>query len=266
MTGPALTRDTLVADLRALGVPAGGTLLVHCSFRRVGVVDGGPPTLLAALREALGPAGTIVVPAQTANNSLTSPVYRAATAGMSATERARFQETMPGFDPGTTPSYGVGVLAEQVRSQPEALRSGHPQTSFAALGPAAAEIVRDHDLQCHLGERSPLGALYRDGASILLLGVGLDKCTAVHLAEYRLVPANPIMRYSCFVIDKGRRKKLQFEAPALDDSDFAGVGADLLRHPWAVTGRVGAAEAYLIPLVPAVDRAREWLTANRRPF
>jgi len=68
------------------------------------------------------------------------------------------------------------------------------------------------------------------------------------------------------VIDKGRRKKLQFEAPALDDSDFAGVGADLLRHPWAVTGRVGAAEAYLIPLVPAVDRAREWLTANRRPF
>jgi aminoglycoside 3-N-acetyltransferase len=244
MTGPQVTRETLVTDLRALGVPAGGALLVHCSFRRVGLVEGGPPTLLAALRETLGPAGTIVVPAQTANNSLTSPVYRAATAGMSEAERARFQDTMPGFDPGTTPSYGVGVLAEQVRSQPEALRSGHPQTSFAALGPAAAD----------------------NGASILLLGVGLDKCTAVHLAEYRLVPANPIMRYSCFVIDKGRRKKLQFEAPALDDSDFAGVGADLLRHPWAVTGQVGGAKAYLIPLVPAVDRAWEWLTANRHPF
>lgn len=263
MTGRELTRDALVADLRALGLPEGERVLVHCSLRRVGRVAGGAATLLAALRETLSSAGTIVVPAQTANNSLTSPAYRAATAGMTAAERARFRDTMPGFDPDTTPSYGVGVLAEQVRSQPGALRSGHPQTSFAALGPAADEIVRDHDLRCHLGEQSPIGALYRSGAWILLLGAGMDKCTALHLAEYRLVPANPIMQYACFVTESGQRRLVKFDAPSLDDSDFGCAGPDLLRQSRAVTGRVGTATAHLIPLVPAVDRAQEWFTANR---
>jgi len=266
VTGAGRTRDALVADLRALGLPGGATVLVHCSLRRLGRVEGGPATLLAALRSALGPAGTIVVPAQTANNSLTSPYYRAATAGLTAAERARFQDTMPGFDPVRTPSHRVGVLAERVRTEPGALRSGHPQTSFAALGPAAAGIVAGHDLRCHLGERSPLGALYRAGALILLLGVGMDKCTALHLAEYRRTSVVPIMKYSCFVCENGRRRLVQFDAPALDDSDFGALGMDLLGHSWAVTGRVGDAEAHLIPLAPAVDRAQEWFTANRRDF
>lgn len=263
MTGRAVTRADLVADLAALGVPDGGILLVHCSMRRIGWIDGGAATLLAAIREVSGPAGTVVVPAQTPNNSLTSPVYRAATAGMTAAERARYEDGMPGFDPASTPSYGVGRFAEHVRSQPGALRSRHPQTSFAALGPAAAEVVGVHDLDCHLGERSPLGALYRQHATILLLGVGTAKCTALHLAEYRLDGPAPIMQYSCHVAENGRRIRTQFAARKLDDSDFGAAGEDLLRQSWATTARVGDAEAHLLPLVPTVDRAREWFIANR---
>ncbi|MCA2215729.1 aminoglycoside N(3)-acetyltransferase [Jidongwangia harbinensis] len=263
MTGRTATRDELVADLTTLGVPRGGILLVHCSMRRIGWIDGGAATLLAAIREVSGPAGTVVVPAQTPNNSLTSPVYRAATAGMTDAERARYTDGMPGFDPDRTPSYGVGGLAEHVRSHPGALRSRHPQTSFAALGPAAAEVVRTHDLDCHLGERSPLGVLYRRRATILMLGVGTAKCTALHLAEYRLDGPAPTTEYSCFVMRDGRRALARFPARKLDDSDFGEAGDDLLRHSWAVTGRVGDAEAHLLPMVPAVDRAREWFAANR---
>jgi aminoglycoside 3-N-acetyltransferase len=263
VTGRTVTRDDLVADLTALGVPAGGILLVHCSMRRIGWIDGGAATLLAALGEVTGPAGTVVVPAQTPNNSLTSPAYRAATAGMTEAERARYEDAMPGFDPDRTPSYGVGGFAEHVRSHPAALRSRHPQTSFAALGPAAAEIVRVHDLDCHLGECSPLGALYQRRATILLLGVGAAKCTALHLAEYRLDGPVPTMEYSCFVAENGRRNLARFAARRLDDSDFGAAGADLLGHSWVATGRVGDAEAHLLPLVPAVDRAREWFAGHR---
>ena len=263
MTGRTVTRDDLVADLTALGVPRGSILLVHCSMRRIGWIDGGAATLLAAIRDLAGPAGTVVVPAQTPNNSLTSPVYRAATAGMTDPERARYQDGMPGFDPDSTPSYGVGGFAEHVRSHPDALRSPHPQTSFAALGPAAAEVVRVHDLDCHLGERSPLGTLYQHRATILLLGVGTAKCTALHLAESRLDRPAPTMEYSCFVTGNGQRILTRFPARKWDDSDFGVAGDDLLRQRWATTGRVGDAEAHLLPLVPAVDRAAEWFAGNR---
>jgi aminoglycoside 3-N-acetyltransferase len=258
-----LTALAIASDLRSLGLEYGATVLVHCAMRRLGRIENGSYALLAALRHVLGPEGTIVVPTQTANNSLTSPPYRAATAGLTGAERARYEREMPGFDAHTTPSYGMGALAERVRQSPGALRSSHPQTSFAALGPAAADLVRVHELGCHLGERSPLGALYRAGASILLLGVGMDKCTALHLAEYRLDPSVPIMKYSCFVTENGQRRRRDFEAPALDDSDFPAAGADLLRQSWASSGRVGRAEAYLLPLVDAVDRAKKWFTTNR---
>jgi aminoglycoside 3-N-acetyltransferase len=263
VTGRTITREDLVADLTALGVDVGGTLLVHCSMRRIGWIEGGAATLLAAIREVNGPDGTVVVPAQTPDNSLTSPVHRAATAGMTDAERARFVADMPGFDPGRTPSYGVGGFAEHVRSHPGALRSRHPQTSFAALGPAAAEILRVHDVDCHLGERSPLGALYRRRATILLLGVGVAKCTALHLAEYRLDGPVPLLEYSCFVTDNGHRIMKRFTARKLDDSDFGEVGTGLLRNSWAVTERVGDAEAHRMPLAPAVDWAQEWFADNR---
>ncbi|MEU4693647.1 AAC(3) family N-acetyltransferase [Actinoplanes sp. NPDC023714] len=263
--GAAVSRAALVADLIALGVgkESGGALLVHCSMRNIGWIDGGPAALLAALREVTGPAATIVVPAQTPDNSLTSPVFRAATAGMTDGERARYVAAMPGFDPGATPSYGVGGFAEHVRTRPGALRSRHPQTSFAALGPAAAAIVGEHDLRSHLGERSPLGALYRAGAAVLLLGVGMDKCTALHLAEYRLPRPGEIMEYCCFVTENGQRRRVTFEALRLDDSDFGTAGNDLLEQPWASTGRVGGARSHLFPMVPAVDLATEWFSLNR---
>ena len=264
VTGRRLGREALVADLSRLGLSRSGTALVHCAMRRIGRVEGGPFGLLDALRGVLGPAGTVVVPAQTPDNSLTSPAYRAATAGMTPGERACYEAGMPGFDPRTTASYGMGAFAEAVRRHPGARRSAHPQTSFAALGPAAAEVVRIHDLDCHLGERSPLAALYRAGAMIVLLGVGIDKCTALHLAEYRLVPANPIMKYSCFVSEGGRRRLREFEAPALVDCDFRQAGNDLLRQPWVTSGHVGDAPALVFPLVAAVDLATEWFMANRR--
>src|SRR5205807_10651675 len=120
----------------------------------------------------LGPAGTIVVPTYTSWNSTSSRAYMAAVADLDHDQAAAYRRSLPAFDPHTTPSSGMGALAETVRTLRGAHRSTHPQTSFAAVGRYARALTAIHDLGCHLGPRSPLGALYEHGALVLLLGVG----------------------------------------------------------------------------------------------
>jgi len=157
----------------------------------------------------------------------------------------------------------MGRLAEEIRTSPGAIRSVHPQTSFAALGPLAGPLMSGHRLDCHLGEFSPLARLYDVNARILLLGVGYDACTAFHLAEYRYVAEPQRRQYRCVVTDGGRRRWHRYEDVLLDDRDFGQLGADLERTGMAVAGLVGAAECRLLPLVSAVDFAVVWLRRHR---
>jgi aminoglycoside 3-N-acetyltransferase len=258
-----VNRDRLAADLQSLGLRRGQDLLVHCSLRRIGQIDGGAATLLDAIRDVGGPEATVVVPTQTTLNSLTSSAFLAATAGLDAEGRARFVAAMPGFDPASTPSAGMGAFAEYVRTHPAARRSPHPQASFAAIGPGARACSAVHDLECHFGERSPLAWLYAADAAILLLGVGYAVCTAFHLAEYRLPGPPPRRLYHCFTLDRGKRVAHEFADVDLDDGDFAVLGAELDSTPVPRRGQVGSATCRLVPLRAAVDFARTWLEIHR---
>jgi aminoglycoside 3-N-acetyltransferase len=172
---------------------------------------------------------------------------------------------MPGFHL-DTPSQDMGALAEHVRTRPDAVRSGHPQTSFAAVGKRAKEFMDVHDLDCHLGPRSPLGALYEADAQVLLLGVEYDVCIAFHLAEYRLARAVARRAYTCFVMRNGQRERLVFMAEHIYDYDFADLGAALAERTDAVaTGRVGGGQAKVFDMRRAVDFAIGWMDGHRGP-
>jgi len=263
--GDPISRQQLVADLRALGVRPGGDLLIHCSLRLIGPVDGGAATLLQALIDVAGAQATLVVPTHTTLNSLTSRAHRAAVAGLDQDELARYIADMPGFDPARTPSEGMGALAEQVRTSPAAERSHHPITSFSALGRRARDCTSVHHLNCHLGDRSPLGWLYAADASILLLGVGYTVCTAFHLAEYHLPWVPPLQRYHCFTAEGGERVPCEFTAPVLDDFDFGQLGDTLeaADPDWLRKGNVGSGTGRLVSLQAAVDFGVGWLTDHR---
>ena len=259
--------EGLASDLRALGVRGGQDLLVHSSLRSIGPVEGGAEAVLGALQEVAGPTATIVVPTYTTGNSGSSTVFRAATGGLSRAGLDGYLASMPGFDPATIPSSGMGVFAEYVRTRPGSVRSSHPQTSFAALGPGATDCTRDHPLHCHLGESSPLGWLYRHDAAVLLLGAGYEACSAFHLAEYWLPGERPKRAYHCFTVDDGQRLEQELWDVDLDDSDFAALGLRMDREPFVSHGRVGAAECRLVPVRRAVgfamkDRA---FRQRRRP-
>ena len=263
--GGAVSGEQLAADLRSLGLRRGQDLLIHCSLKEIGPVEGGPATVLDALLDVAGPEATLVVPAQTTLNSLTSRDFHAAVAGLDEDERARYVANMPGFDPARTPSQGMGVFAEHLRTRPSAVRSRHPQASFAALGPRARACMSVHDLDCHLGERSPVAWLYGADAAILLLGVKYDACTAFHLAEYRLPWRPAVQVYQCFTAGEGGRVKHEFTAPVPDDSDFTQLGAALEAMTSAVNrGRVGWGSGRMVPVRVAVDFGVGWLTDHRR--
>jgi aminoglycoside 3-N-acetyltransferase len=256
-------RKQLAADLAALGLPQGRDVLVHCSLRRVGPVAGGPRTLFRAIRVVTGPQATVVVPTQTANNSTTSHAFLEATQGLTEDERERYEEQIAPYDPASSPSFRMGALAEYVRCRPDSVRSDHPQTSFAAVGPMAAEIVANHQLESHLGEESPLAALYQRFACVLLIGVGFEACTALHLAEYRLSAPIATRGYRCFVHEHGRRVRKEFIAPDLSDHDFNHLGEALERERRVSHGTVGQARATLIALPDAVDFAVGWMASHR---
>ncbi len=56
-----VTRSRLVKDFSDLGVRPGGVVMLHASVKAVGWVVGGPDVILHALREALGPDGTLMM-------------------------------------------------------------------------------------------------------------------------------------------------------------------------------------------------------------
>ncbi|WP_326846524.1 aminoglycoside N(3)-acetyltransferase [Streptomyces kaniharaensis] len=235
-------------------------LHVQASLRALGPVPGGAATVVEALLEALGERGTLVAYTATPENSATSRIHRAATAGLSPAEVDDYHARMPRFDPAATPcSPTMGVLSEAIRTHPDALRSRHPQTSWAAVGPQARTITEHHPLTSHLGPESPLGRLYDLDARVLMLGVPMDRFTAFHLADQRM-PDVPQREYRCVGTDGW----ITFKAPDLDDLHFGGLGAEVLASADGVTtAHIGTAECRLVPVREAVDLAERILRRTR---
>jgi aminoglycoside 3-N-acetyltransferase len=233
------TVGSLTADLRRLGVRPGTTLLVHSSLSKLGWVAGDAAAVVLALLAAVGPEGTLVLPTHT---NMSNPAAWRHPPVPEAWWQTILDERPP-FDPRSTPTHGVGAIAECFRSWPGALRSDHPEASFAALGPNAERITAGHQLAFMLGEGSPLARLYELDAEVLLLGVGHANNTSLHLGEYRSGVRGP-------------DPLALHEDIALDSDVFEELGA-----AWGggVRGLVGSAESLLFRQREAVDFAVAWL-------
>ncbi|MDC2948275.1 AAC(3) family N-acetyltransferase [Streptomyces heilongjiangensis] len=231
--------------------------MVHSSLGGTGT---GATAVRDVLLRALGPEGTLVVPAFTPENSDTSREYRRMVEGMTEQEKAEFRAGVLPFEQATTPCPSMGALAECVRSTPGAVRSAHPQTSFAGLGPRAAALLDGHDPHCHLGEDSPMARLYEADARILLLRVGFEVCSAFHLAEYRMTPPPARRTYRCVVEEKGNW--IEYEDLELYDGDFGAIGA-LVPRDLYVEREWARRRVVQIGVRDAVDSASRLMSAYR---
>jgi len=242
-----VVRDGLVRDLRALGVAAGDLVMVHTSMRKVGRVEGGADTVVAALDEVAGVDGTIVV-------VLGAP------------------DLETPFDHlGTPADPDVGILPEIVRRTPGTVVDAHPDGRFGVRGALAGELLADLPWNDYYGPGSVLERLVQRGGKVLRLGADLDTVTLIHYAEY-LAP----------VADKRRVRRVhrvltgdvveERTVECLDDSTgivdhpgedyFAQLLRAYLATGRAAVGTVGNATSELIDAADLVAFAVNWMAAN----
>ena len=258
------TIDSLQADFRALGIRSGMVLLVHSSLSAMGWVCGGAVAVIIALQEVLGEAGTLVMP--THSTDLTEP-SQWENPPVPESWWPVIRETMPAYQPDLTPTRSMGVIAETFRKQNGVLRSAHPHHSFCAYGHQASYITDNHSLEFGLGEGSPLARIYDLNGFVLLLGVGHDSNTSMHLAEYRATfPTKRIVQESAPISTASSRRWITFEDIDLDSSDFERIGEDFLQSEverGVYRGKIGLANCQLMSQRAVVDFAVDWLERNR---
>lgn len=260
LTRAPVTRRSLSRELSDAGVANGDLLLSHVGLSKIGWVCGAEVAVVQALLDAVGSSGTLVMPAHSANLSDPSTwVNPAVPEGWWETIR----EQLPAFDPDTTPTVGIGRVAELFRRWPGSLRSSHPVASFAANGPLASQVLSEHSLDFGLGEGSPIARLYELDAKVLLLACGFDSCTAFHLAEYRAFPPIPERR-AAPIIRSGGRRWVEYSDIHLDADVFEHVGRDFERSSALRLHTVGAADVRVFSLRSAVDFAVSWIRENGR--
>jgi aminoglycoside 3-N-acetyltransferase len=259
-TTPA-TVSTLVDDLRELGVKAGGLLLVHSSLSRLGYVAGGAYAVVEALVAAVGPNGTIMMPAF--SGDLSDPSRWVAPPVPEAWWPV-IRENMPVFDPAVTPTRHMGAIVECFLRFPNVVRSAHPRDSFAARGPVAAHLLDDHPIAYALGEHSPLARVYDLDGEVLLLGVDHGNNSSLHLAEYRAdLPVTDWISEGAPVTVDGQRTWVTYPDRAGNSDDFPALGEAFAAARRERRGPVGAGLGRLMRQRDVVDFGVHWLETNR---
>ncbi|MFM9372526.1 aminoglycoside 3-N-acetyltransferase [Streptomyces sp. Da 82-17] len=267
-SGGPVTRSRLRRDLTALGLTPGDTVMFHTRMSAIGYVAGGAATLVDALRDTVGPTGTLMVTCGWND----APPYDFDTWPRPWQDAVRAEH--PAYDPEFSDcDHANGRLPEALRRTPGALRSRHPDASFAALGPAAAELTADHPWDHPHGPDSPLARLTARDGRVLLLGAPLDTLTLLHHAEaLAQAPGKRYVTYEQPVLEDGRRVWRRFTdidsengafdyTPVVPDGEdaFETITRALLAAGHGRTGRVGAAESHLFEARRVVEFGVEWI-------
>jgi aminoglycoside 3-N-acetyltransferase len=229
----------LTEQLPTLGVTPGSTLLVHCAFSKVQPVETGPLGLIAALQNALGPEGTLVMPSMTDDDD--HP-----------------------FDPKTTSCRGMGIVADTFWRLPEVKRSDSPH-AFAARGPMAARITAPHPVDIPHGLDSPVGRVYDLDGWVLLLGVGHAEDTTIHLAEF-LAGVRYRRKKSLIRLENGSPARLYYAEIDHCCQNFSLVDRWLDESKLQTRGRVGQADGRMVRSRNIVEPVAERLRENETVF
>jgi aminoglycoside 3-N-acetyltransferase len=212
MTGKLMSvsreRDALLPILEHTQVSPDGILVVHSAISRLSRRGFRAEAMIEAFLDYMD-QGTLVMPTMT---------WRAVT------------PQSPDWDEIETCSE-TGIMTEIFRTRYAAARSIHPTHSVAASGAAAERLVARHHVDdTPVSANSPYGLMRAFQSYVLMLGVGLESCTAIHLAEELIAPdtylqpLNPAEVYHCR--DRhGRIHSMNARRHVRLNRDFPGFGA-----------------------------------------
>ena len=256
-----LKQDILDA-LKQVGVQEGQAIMVHTSLKSLGFVCGGAQIVIEALLESVGSDGTIMMPTQSWKNL--DP-----TAGVHWEEPEQWwqmiRDNWPAYNKDITPTNTMGAVAEMFRKWPGTLRSDHPARSVAAKGKYAQFLTEGHDLSNIFGEGSPIGKLYELDGYVLLIGVGYDKNTSLHLADVRAeYPGKHDSTEYSAVMENGKRVWKGYSTLFVDGEDFEEIGAAFEKECAVNKVSLGNGTITLMKQRELVDFAVKWMEQNRK--
>ncbi|HEU4681059.1 MAG TPA: AAC(3) family N-acetyltransferase, partial [Gemmatimonadales bacterium] len=162
------------------------------------------------------------------------------------------------FSPMITPAApDLGVIPDTFWRLPGVVRSNHV-FAFAAAGPQAARVTSGPlPLPPHIPE-SPVGRVWELDGQVLLLGVGHDADTTLHLAELLAGVPYRVPKY-CTVLRDGRPVRIDYGENDHCCTRFAFADEWLRSRGLQSEGRVGYAHARLARAQDIVQVALEHL-------
>lgn len=234
-----ISKGSLIQQILGIGVKPGSILLVHTSFSKVKPVEDGPIGLITALRAALGSTDTLVMPSMS------------------------YDDDHP-FDKKMSLCPEMGIVADSFWRLPKVLRSENNH-AFAAVGPWAASITALHPIDSPHGLDSPVGRVFELDGQVLLLGVGQDSNTTIHLAE-NLAGARYRRDRCITLLKEGRPTRFEYREIDHCCQNFSLVDDWLDGRGLQRRGTVGHAEARLAFSRDIVTVVTEQLETNGTIF
>lgn len=253
------SRQELAEGFRRLGVRLGDVVMVHASVRSVGAIAGGPDQIHLALRDAVGPSGTLMMYA-----SCPAHYDEVGRGDLSVDEEAELIEKLPAFDARTARSArDNGALVELFRTWPDVIASDHV-ARFVAWGRHAGHLVNPQPWNYAYGRGSVLERFELLDGRILLIGSDHDTVTFLHYAEHIVdLPGKRVVRFRVPVMQDGVRVWRDMEEfdtsepvhPSFPARIFAEITDSYIASERLSSGRVGDAECWLIDARGLLDHA-----------
>ena len=253
-----------MADLRRLGVRAGGVTMVHTRMSALGWVIGGSETVVRSLLEALGPEGTLMAYASWADH-----VY--ALEDWPEEHREAYRAEPPAFDLATAEvDRDYGRIPERVRTWPGAARSAHPEASVVAVGPRASWLTAEHAGRVRGGQ--PVRAARRGGRAGPDAGRAAgDGHAAAPRGGDRRAPGKRRVTFEIAIADGTTQSftdidtshgAYPYELLGLETDEFEVIAREALAEGVGVRGRVGEAECHLFPARELTAFGVAWIEAR----
>jgi aminoglycoside 3-N-acetyltransferase len=244
-------RRELVTHLRALGLAPGDSVMVHASVRAVGPVAGGPDQIHLAIKDAIGPEGTLLMYA-----SCPEHYDEVGRGTLSPDVESELREKLPPFDALTARSArDNGALVELLRTYPGSRINDHV-ARFVAWGARAEYLLAPQPWDFAFGAGSALERFLALDGKILMLGSDHDTVTFLHYAEHvGDLPGKRVVRFQVPVLERGERVwRWMSEVDTSDggahpnwpDRFFARIVDSHLRATANGGGRVGDAPSWLM--------------------
>ena len=174
----SLTKADLARALKAAGIGKDAVVYAHTSLSHAGPIRGGAGAVIAALQQAVGPGGTLLMPSHHAES-----LCRVEECGKTYNLAPRRERMLEPWDPATSRT-SLGAIADAFWRRRGVRRSTHPTHAVAAWGRNAREFVAAHvpgTAPC--GPESPYPKMVEADGLFLFFGCDLRCATFLHSLE-----------------------------------------------------------------------------------